>query len=237
MNSLNKTSRLAGLLFVLSAVTGGFGLFYVRSNLIVTGDAAATAANILAHEFLFRVAIVSNLLSPVLMLFFGLTMYRLFREVDKALARVFIASIMLTVAIAVVNALNNFGALLVLSGVDYLKTFTPAQLDTMALLFLRLNNSGQGLLEIFWTPYYFSFGLLVVRSGYLPKVLGMLLMIMGVGYAINLLDKFLVPDFHPLAFTRLAMSLGALGGIPTILWLLIKGVKEPSLEEPSRATV
>jgi hypothetical protein len=232
--SLKKTARLAGLLWFLAAVTGGFSLFYVRSNVIVSGDAAATAGNIVASEFLFRAAIVSNLFSQVFLFFFALTMYHLFKEVNKALATVFLTSVMMTVAIAVVNALNNFGALLVLSQADYLKAFTPEQLNTMAMIFLRLNNGfGQGLLEIFWTPYFFSFGLLIIQSRYLPKILGILLMIMSVGYAINILDKFLIPQFYPAAFTRLAMTLGALGGIPTILWLLIKGAKAPSLKSPA----
>jgi hypothetical protein len=232
MKSSKKTARLAGLLLALSAVTGGFGLFYVRSNVIVLGDAAATVGNIVASEFLFRAAIVSSLFSQIFLFFFGLTVHHLFKEFNKALATVFLTSVMMTVAIAVVNALNNFGALLVLSQADYLKAFTPEQINAMAMIFLRLNNSiGQGLLEIFWVPYFFSFGLLVIRSRYLPKILGILLMIMSVGYAINILTKFLIPQFYPAAFTRLAMTLGALGGIPTIFWLLIKGAKVQPLED------
>lgn len=230
--SLKKRARLAGLLWFLAAVTGGFALVYVRSKVIVSGDAAATAGNIVASEFLFRAAIVSNLFSQLFLFFFGLTMYRLFKEVNKPLATVFLTSTMMTVALAVVNALNNFGALLVLSQADYLKAFTPEQLNAMAMIFLRLSNGfGQGLLEIFWVPYFFSFGLLIIKSRYLPKVLGILLMIMSVCYAINILQKFLIPQFNPMAFTRLAMTLGALGGIPTIFWLLIKGAKVQPLDD------
>ena len=101
------------------------------------------------------------------------------------------------------------------------------------MIFLRLAGSGQGLLEIFWTPLYVSCGLLIIKSKYLPKLLSILLMIMGIGYAINIFDKFLIPQFHPLMFARLAMSLGALGGIPTILWLLIKGARVQPLNEPA----
>ena len=228
MSSSKNSARLAGLLWFLAGATGGFSLFYVRSNVIVAGDAAATAANILASELLFRTAIVSNLFSQIFMLFVGLTLYNLFKVVDKALARVLLTSAMLSVGIGVVNALNNFGALLVLSHADYLKAFTPEQLNAMAMIFLKLNNSfGQGLLEIFWTPYFFSFGLLIIRSRYLPKILGVLLMVSSVGYAVNILTKFLIPQFYPATFTQLAMMLGALGGLPTILWLLIKGAKVP----------
>lgn len=141
---------------------------------------------------------------------------------------------MMTVAIAVVNTLNLFGALVVLSPADYLKVFNPEQLNAVAMIFLRLNNSfGQGLLEIFWTPYFLSFGLLIIKSRFLPKILGILLMLMSVGYAINVFTKFLIPQFYPALFTQLAMSLGALGGIPTILWLLIRGAKAPPLNGQS----
>ena len=232
MNSSKKTTRLPALLFLLAAVTGGFGLFYIRSYVIVPGDAAATVANIRAAEFLYRAAIVGTLFSQIFMFFFGLTLFHVFREVNKRLATVFLTSITMTVGLAVANTLHHFEALLILSQADYLKVFNPEQLNAMAMTSVRLANSpGQGLLEIFWTPYYFSFGLLVFKYRFLPRVLGILLMIMGVGYAINILDKFLVPQFHPLMFTRLAMTLGALGGIPTIFWLLIKGLKVQPLDD------
>ncbi|HMJ25545.1 MAG TPA: DUF4386 domain-containing protein [Pyrinomonadaceae bacterium] len=234
MNPTKNTARLAGVLFLLAAVTGGFGLFYIRSYVIVPGDAATTVANLKGAEFLYRAAIVSGLISQMFLFFFGLTLFRLFRGVHKGLATVFLISIMMTVGIAVVNTLNHFGALLVLSGAEYLKVFTSEQLNALAMIFIRqANGSGQGLLEIFWTTYYFAWGLLIIKSKYLPKILGVLLMMMSVGYAINILDKFLIPQFHPVAFTRLAMTLGAIGGIPTILWLLIKGADVRAVEDPS----
>jgi hypothetical protein len=200
---------------------------------IVPGDAAATVANISASEFSYRAAIVSNLLSQSFMFSFGLTLFHLFSEGQKRLATVFFTSVMMTVGIAVVNTLNHFGALSVLSQADYLKVFTSEQLNAMAMNYLRLaNGAGQGLLEIFWAPLYFSFGLLIIKSRIAPKILGVLLMIMGVGYLINIFDKFLIPQFHPVLFTRLAMTLGALGGIPTILWLLIRGANVSSSRAP-----
>jgi hypothetical protein len=225
MNSSKMTARLAGLLWFLSTATGAFGLLYMRSNVIVPGDAAATAGNLIASEFLFRAAIVSTLFSQVFLFFLGLTLFHLFEEVNKRLATVLLASAMITVGIAVVNTLNHFGALLVLSQADFLKVFSTEQLNALAMFFLRLaNSSGQGLLEIFWAPYYFSIGLLIIRSSFLPKIFGILLMIMGVGFALNVFEKFLFPQFYPALFSQLAMLGGALGGIPTIFWLLIKGV-------------
>ncbi len=110
--------------------------------------------------------------------------------------------------------------------------FSAEQLNAIALTLIRLANSaGQGLLEVFWAPYYFSFGLLVIRSKFLPKIFGILLMFMGIGFALNVFEKFLFPQFYPALFSQLAMLGGALGGIPTMLWLLIKGVNVQSLED------
>src|SRR4028118_1850755 len=115
MNSLKRTARLAGLLWLLSVVPTGFSLMYVRPKLIIFGDAAATANNILANEPLFRMAIASNLFSSIILLFFGLTVFRLFKGVNKTLAAFLLISILVTVAVGVVNSLNNLGALVVLS--------------------------------------------------------------------------------------------------------------------------
>jgi hypothetical protein len=228
MSTTTNPGRFAGLLWLLTTVTGGFGLFYIRSRVIVPGDAPATAGNILALEPQYRAAIVSSLVAQVLQLFLGLTLVDLFKRVNERLAKVMLVSVLMSVGIAVVNMLNHFGALLILSRPEFLKVFAPAQLEAMALFLLRLaNGSGQGLLEIFWAPYYVAFGLLVIRSRFLPKVLGILLMLMGVGFAVNILQKFLVPQLYPTMFTQLAMTLGGLGAIPTMLWLLIKGVNAP----------
>ena len=234
MNSSKKTARLAGLLWFLSTATGAFGLLYIRSNVIVPGDATATAGNIMASESLYRAAIVSSLFSQIFMFFLGLTLFHLFKEVNKRLATLLLASVIIAVAIAVVNTLNHFGALLVLGQAEYLNVFSVEQLNAIAMTLIRLANSaGQGLLEIFWAPYYLSFGLLIIRSKFLPKIFGILLMFMGIGFAINVFEKFLFPQFYPALFSQLAMLGGALGGIPTMLWLLIKGANVQLLENQS----
>ena len=232
MNSTKSTARLAGLLWLLNTVTGGFGLISIRSNIIVPGDATATASNIITSEFLYRSAIVSSLLSQIFLFFLGLTLFHLFKEVNNRQARVLLASALIAVGIAVVNTMNHFGALLVLSRADFLNVFSTEQLNAIAFLFIRLaNGPGQGLLELFWVFYYFAFGLLILRSGYLPKIFGILLMIMGIGFGANILDKFLVPQFYPALFTQFAMLGGALGAIPTMLWLLIAGAKDQPIKE------
>jgi hypothetical protein len=227
MNSTKRTARVAGLLWLLVAVTTGFSLIYVRPRLIVSGDAAATVNNIIASESLFRAAIASSILSQVFLFFFGLTIFRLFKAVNKTLATLFLMSLLVSVAIGVVNSLNNIGALVVLSNPDYLKAFQPEQINVLAMTFLRLNNFGIGLLEIFSALFLFSLGLLIVRSGYLPRILGVLLMIGACAFPINTFTKILIPQFYPALMTQLTMILNAFGSPATILWLLIKGVNEP----------
>lgn len=229
MNSTKNTGRLAGLLWVLVGVTTGFSLGYVRSKLIVSADAAATAANIVAFESLFRASIASSILTQIFLLFFGVTIFRLFKGVNKTLATVFFASVLVGASVGIVNSLNNLGALLVLTNPAYLKAFQPEQINAMAMIFLRLNNFGIGLLEIFSGFFLFALGLLIIRSGYLPRVLGILLMIGACAFPINTFSKILIPQFHPALITQLTMLLNALGPLATMLWLLIKGVTQPPI--------
>jgi hypothetical protein len=226
MSSTKKTARIAGLFWLLMALTGGFGLIYIRNYVIVPGDAAASVGNIMASEFLYRAAIFAALIAQVFLLFFGLTLFHLFKKVDKWLATVVLASVMMAAVIGVVNAFNHFGVLIILSQPDYLKVFSTEQLYAIAMFLLRQSNTGQGLLEIFWPPYYFSFGLLIIKSRYFPKIFGILLMTASVGFAINLLNKFLVPQFYPAFFTQAAMTIGAFSLLPTLFWFLIMGAKE-----------
>jgi Domain of unknown function (DUF4386) len=227
MNSNKRTARVAGLLWFLVAVTTGFSLIYVRPKLIVFADAAATVNNIIANESLFRMGIAIGILSQVFLFFFGLTIFRLFKGVDKTLATVFLTSLLVGVGVGVVNSLNNIGALVVLSNPDYLKAFQPEQSAGLAMTFLRLNNFGIGLIEIFSAIFLFSLGLVIIKSEYIPRILGILLMIGACAFPINTFTKILLPQFYPALMTQLTMILNAFGSPATMLWLLIKGVNEP----------
>lgn len=227
MNSLKKTARLAGLLWILAAIATMFSLFYVRSALIVAGDASATANNILTNELLFRMVIVGDLLARILTFFFGLTVFRLFREVSKTWTTVFLTSILMVVAIGVANSLNNVVALIVLSKADYLNAFSQEQLNALMMIFLRLYSSGQVILEIFWLPYLFAFGLLIVRSRYIPRIFGISLMIGSFGFPITTFAKLLIPQS---AFPEIILLVTQVFIAPALFatnfWFLIKGIKE-----------
>jgi hypothetical protein len=229
LSSFTASGRRAGVLWLLAIITGGFALSYVRGHVYVPGDPSATAHALLADVFRFRLAIVGALVSQVAMLFLALELYRLFAPVGRVLARVLLVSMLISVALACANQLPNLVALLLLVPDPYLQEFPPVQREAMALLLLRVQNgSGQAMLEIFWTPFYVAFGLLALRSRALPRILGVLLVMMGTGFALNIATKLLVPQWQPAFFTMLAMGLGALGGIPTMLWLLVRGLALPA---------
>ncbi|MBD0331301.1 MAG: DUF4386 domain-containing protein [Chitinophagaceae bacterium] len=226
LTSLKKTAKLAGILFLLAGLTSWFSLFYIRGKLIDFRNVTVTANNIIANETLSRLEIVSILISQVFQLFIGLTLFRLFKGVHKTLATVLLASVITFVAIAVLNTLNNIGALLMLSKADYLNVFEPEKCTALMMLLLRLGNYGQGLLEIFWAIYLFAFGLLIIKSGFMPRLLGILMIVGSVWYTINTFTELLIPHLNPALFTRLAILLGGTLGVgPTIFWLLIKGIK------------
>ena len=236
--SVEVSTRRAGLLWLLATVCGGVAMSYVRGHVYVPGDAAATAHAILADPLRFRLAIVGALVSQLAMLFLALELYRVFAPSGRVLARVLLVSMVIGVTLACANQLPNLVALLWLKPEPYLEAFTQPQREALVLLLLRVQNgAGQGVLEVFWTPYYIAFGLLVLRTRVLPRVLGMLLVLMGSGFTINILQKFLVPQFHPDFFTILAMGLGALGGIPTMLWLLVRGLSVPVIATPEGRAV
>jgi hypothetical protein len=226
MSSTNFTARLAGVFWILASATGGFSLVYARPRLIVFSDAATTIANLHAKEGLFREAIASSILSAVFSLLFGLAIFQIFREVKKGTATAFLASLLVAVSIGAANAAINIGALTAVSDANYLKAFQPDQLGALAMIFLRINNSQLGITEIFTGMYLFSLGLLIFQTRYIPKFLGILLMIGACAFPVNTFMKILAPHTFP-AMTQVTMMMNAFGSPLTMLWLLFKGVKEP----------
>jgi hypothetical protein len=225
--NLKRTAHIAGALFLGTAITTIFSVLYVRSDLIVFKDAIATAQNITANEFLFRAGIAANMLCQVLQLFLGLALYRLFQGVNKPLAMLMLFSKTVSLTIAMVFIVGNIGALMVLKqgNAEYLKVFTPEQLQALMMLFLRVTNDGQGLLEIFWCPANFALGLLMLQSGFIPRVLGYLLIVGSCGFPINVALHLLVPSLNSPYLFGTIVFLGGIGGIPTIFWLLVVGIK------------
>jgi hypothetical protein len=211
-------------------VIAPIGLMYVPGKLIVRGDATATADRIRASESLFRLGIASELIAQVVGIFVALALYRLFKGVNKTLARqLLIFGALVSVPITMLNVLNNVAVLVVLSGVDFLSVFDKPQLDALAYLFIRMHSLGLDIASIFWGLWLFPFGMLVIRSGFIPRILGYLMMIAGATYLANAFAVLAVPQAAPL-IEKVAMPL-YFGEVPIMFWLLIWGARGPKANE------
>ena len=157
-NSPQKNARLAGFIYLLQAILGIFSLFYVSSKLIVSGDVVTTIQNIKASESLYRLGIVSNILVPIIGVFYVLVLYKLLKPVSKNIAVLMVVLAMLGIPLGVFNEINALSVLHLLSGADYLTVFTPMQLQALVNLFLRLHSYGINLAFIFSGLWLFPLG-------------------------------------------------------------------------------
>ena len=222
MHPTVKAARIAGALYILASAVGIVRLAYVPKALIVHGNATATANNIAAHEMLFRWGIVCYLLGGVLWLFVPLALYRLLRGVDQTLAvtMIILGSLMQT-PIFVINTVTDTAALLLIRGADYLSIFDKPQRDALAMLFLRLHNQLDVANSIFWGIWLLPLGVLVYRSRFLPRLLGVWLIVGCFGWLAFTFTALLYPAYQDKAYT-LSQPF-AMGEVAIMLWLLIRG--------------
>jgi hypothetical protein len=225
MHPTDKAARIAGGVYLSMIFTAPFSLIYVPSKLIVRGNAAATADKILAHETLFRLSIVAELVGMVIFICLGMALYRLLSSVNRTWARLMVAFVLVSAAVGFLNALNNVAALILFRGADFLAVFDKPQRDALAYLFIRLHNNGQFINEIFWGLWLFPFGLLVFRSGFLPRFLGVWLMLACFAWVVLSMTALLLPSYYEAAFRWAQPVLFA--ELAIMLWLLIKGAKVP----------
>ena len=212
-------ARVAGLLYLLQFPAAIFGTLLVPSMLIVPGDAATTARNIMASESLFRLSIVSALFVQILGIVVVLALYQVLKPVNRNMAVLMVIFLLLGVPIAMLNELNQFAVLQLVSGADHVTVFTADQVHTLVPLFLNLHAIGLSIAGLFWGLWLFPLGYLVFKSGFLPRILGILLVIGCVGYLIQSFAAFLLPNFN----VNLALFT-SWGELLFPLWLLIKGV-------------
>ncbi len=215
--SINRTARLAGCLYLSLMPFGIFSFVYVPSVLLVRGDAATTSRNIMASEWLFRSGTLSHLLSQIIVVFLALALYRLLKPVNKDQAVLMVVLALLGLPIAFLNEVHNLAALRLLSRPDD-GAFTSAQLHAQAMLFLDMGRNGILVAQVFWGPWLLPLGSLVFRSGFLPKMLGVPVVIAGAAYLFDSCTQLL---FLGLATVSQFTFIGELL-LP--LWLLIKGV-------------
>jgi hypothetical protein len=224
MNVLKRNARIAGLLY-LTLMTAPLRLLYIPSKLFVSGDASATARNIAAHQTLFRMGILSDLFTATMTIFLTLALFRLFKGVDEGLARllVILGALMVT-PIYFVNTINDAAALLLARGADFLTVFEQPQRDALVVLFLRMHGQGVLANQVFWGLWLLPFGLLVYKSRFLPRILGIWLMLNCIAYVVTSVTGILGPTYEQRVSNWLFPVM--FGELAIMLWLIIVGAKE-----------
>ena len=218
--SIQTYARVAGVLFLISMVAGFFGELYIPSRIVVSGDATATANNVIASSSLFRLGFASYLVEAVCDIALTWVFYVLLRPAHRNLALLAALFGLVSTATFATTELFYFAPSFILGGAGYLKTFSPDQLNTLAMLSLKFYGVGAGLFMVFYGIGWVIRGYLISRSGYLPKLLGWLLMLAGLGFITRNFLLVLAPAYAS-SFLLLPMFLG---GLSLTLWLLVKGV-------------
>src|SRR6202040_1534601 len=195
MSSTKNPGRFAGLLYILMSIPGFFAMVYVPSKLIVHGNAAATANNIAAAETLFRLGIVAQLISQAGFLFVALALYDLLKGVNRRHASLMVTLIVVSIPIAFLNELNAIAVLVLVRGADFLSIFEKPQREALAMLFINLHDHGFVVAEVFWGLWLLPLALLVYRSRFLPRFLGVWLVLDGFAYVTLSLTSALLPQY------------------------------------------
>lgn len=230
MDSTKKNARVAGLIYLSLAIVAPLRLIYIPSKLFVSGNASATASNIAAHETLFRSGMVADLFSGTILIFLVLALYRLFKQVDqKQAVLVVILGGVLPAVIYFINVVHDAAALMLARGADFLSVFETPQREALAMLFLRLHGQLVVAAETLWGLWLFPLAILVYRSRFLPRFLGVWLVINGFAYLALSFTGLLLPQYEDMA-SKIAFP-AQLGEIALVLWLVVLGAKEqdPSL--------
>ncbi|MGA8478299.1 MAG: DUF4386 domain-containing protein [Chthoniobacterales bacterium] len=229
MSSTHNPGRVAGFWYLLLSVIAPLRLIYIPSKLFVPENATATVNNIAAHEWLFRFGIVGDLVCGVILIFLVLAFYRLFKGVDQNLAvLVVILGGVMPAIINFVNVVSDAGTLMAVRGGDFLSVFDKPQRDALAILFLSLHDREDTAAEILWGLWLLPFAVLVYRSRFLPRFLGVWLTINGFAYVILSLTGFLLPQYEDQVFT--ISTPARFGELAFMLWLVIKGARPPALD-------
>jgi hypothetical protein len=228
MSSTRNQGRFAGLLYVLASIAGFFAMGYVPGKLIVHGNAVVTASNIAASETLFRLGIAGELIGYAGFIFVALALYDLLKGINRRHASLMMGLIVVSVPIAFLNELNSIAALALVRGADFLSVIEKPQREALAMLFLNLHFHGFVVAEIFSGLWLFPLALLVYRSRFLPRFLGVWLGLAGFAWVIMSLTGILLPQYYDKVYTLTQPAV--IGEIAFMLWLLIKGATPRALD-------
>ena len=234
MHPTKKAARIAGLIYLSMIITAPFSMLYVPNKLIVRGDAAATATSILGHETMFRLSIFGDLIGQVIFICLGVAFYRLLRDVNKTWALLLLSFVLVSAAVCFLNVINDIAALILFRGGEFLTVFDKPQRDALAMFFLRLYNYGQFIAEIFWGLWLFPLGLLIYRSRFIPRFIGVWLMINCFGWIVLSFTALFFRENYNALFGYLQPVL--FGEMALMLYLLIRGANVKALPAATSVT-
>lgn len=229
MSLTKNPGRVAGLLYLVTVITGPFTLMYVPRVLFVPGNAAATADNIAAHETLFSLGVAIDLFAGVLWIAIILALYRLLRGVNQnyAVLMAVLGGVMVTI-INFLITLNNTAVLVLVRGEEFVALLDKPQRDALVLLFLRLHRQGVLAAEIYWGLWLFPLAILVYRSRFLPRFLGLWLALNGAAYLAMSLTGLLMPQYDKWVSNLTFPAL--FGELALMLWLVVRGVDQETVD-------
>lgn len=230
-----RMARLAGLFYLITSLAGGFAEIGVRGKVVVSGDAAATARNILASEGLYRLGFAADVVAGAAYLVVTLLLYELLKPVNRSLSLLAAFFSLVGIAIGGVAALGHVAPLLLLKGAHYLAPYNVDQLQAMALLALKLHNQAYLIALVFFGFYEALLGYLIFRSTFLPRTLGVLIGLAGLAFLTNSFAIFLWPAL-PDVLNLVLLALDGIGEISLTLWLLVMGVNVTKWEQRAYPT-
>ena len=230
MKEILRSARLAGWLYLIMFITGPLSILLVDSNIIVSGNAAATAQNLVDHEALFRAGILGQLIVLLLDMALAVLLYIVLKPVNRTLALMAAAARLVMTSMRGINLVFRFIALMLAGGTGYLEAMETSQLHTLAMLFLEAFNMGFSLDLVFFSVHLILVGILVWRSGYIPGVIGVLLLIAGLSYLTDSLTGTVLPELDAI-FVPVLMIPAVIGELAFMLWLVIRGISKSKWEQ------
>lgn len=225
MNTNKNTARAAGFIYLIVVITGMFSLAYIPQRLIDWNNSRATFNNITTSPSLFRLGIYSSILCYVAFTFLPLFLYKLLRTVNESHARTMVILALLSVPLSFTNLQHKYAALTFTGNETFLQNISVEDLQSKLMFSLHQYNDGILLATVFWGLWLFPFGLLVYRSGFIPKFLGVLLMLGCVGYLVNFTGDTLLENYSQIGIGKYMSMLPALAEIGTCFWLLFFGLQ------------
>ncbi|MFZ2782858.1 MAG: DUF4386 domain-containing protein [Sediminibacterium sp.] len=225
MKTNKNTARAAGLIYLVVIITGMFSLAYVPQKLIDWNNGRVTLNNITASRFLFRLGIYSSAVCYVAFTFLPLVLYKFLRTVNESHARAMVLLSLLSVPLSFNNLQYKYAALTLTGKASFLQNISIAELQSKLMFSLHQYNDGILLATVFWGLWLFPFGLLVYRSGFIPKFLGVLLMLGSIGYLINFTGNTLLENYAQIGIGKYIGMLPAVAEIGICFWLLFFGLK------------